>query len=90
MPDSSAPGRLQYLPEAVPWPVLTGIGGALGVATGSLLAKTLTGLFDWPTDLDAATAMLAFVFAGLTGVFFGWYPAHRAAATDPIDALRCE
>ena len=79
--------RRQFLTEAT---VLTGIGGALGVATGSLLAKTLTGLFDWPTDLDAATAMLAFVFAGLTGVFFGWYPAHRAAATDPIDALRCE
>ena len=79
--------RRQFLMEAA---VLTGIGGALGIAIGSLLAKTLTGLFDWPTDLDAATAMVALIFAGMTGVFFGWYPAHRAAATDPIDALRSE
>jgi putative ABC transport system permease protein len=79
--------RLQFLAEAA---VLTGLGGAIGVATGSLLAKTLTRMFDWPTDLDPATALVAFLFAGMTGVFFGWYPAHRAAATDPIDALRCE
>jgi hypothetical protein len=68
----SARGNATYacssLTEAA---VLTGIGGALGAATGSLLAKTLIGLFDWPTDLDAATAMLPFVFGGLTGVFFG-------------------
>lgn len=57
---------------------------------GSLLAKALTRVFTWPTDLDASTAMVAFGFACLTGMFFGWYPAHRAAEPDPIDALRCE
>jgi putative ABC transport system permease protein len=44
----------------------------------------------WPTDVEPGMAVAACAGATLSGVFFGWYPARRAAATDPIDALHFE
>ena len=79
--------RRQFLTEAI---VISLAGGALGVVTGILFARSLTRILGWPTDVDPMMAFAAFAGATLSGVFFGWYPARRAAATDPIDALRYE
>jgi putative ABC transport system permease protein len=78
---------VQFLAEAL---VLSLAGGALGLIAGLLLAKGLTTMFAWPTEIEPLAAVMACAFAGLVGVFFGWYPARRAAAVDPIDALRYE
>lgn len=74
--------RRQFLTEAV---VISVAGGSLGIVGGVLLAKALTSVLGWPTDVGGTMALIAFLCAALTGVFFGWYPARRAAGTDPID-----
>jgi putative ABC transport system permease protein len=79
--------RRQFLSEAM---VISVAGGGLGVMTGVLFARSLTQVLGWPTDVDPGMAFAAFAGATLSGVFFGWYPASRAAATDPIDALHFE
>jgi putative ABC transport system permease protein len=79
--------RRQFLAEAT---LLSVLGGVLGVGCGVLLANGLTELLKWPTLVAPGTALAAFAFAGFVGVFFGWYPAGRAASVDPIDALRSE
>jgi putative ABC transport system permease protein len=79
--------RTQFLVESV---VMSVAGGLLGVAfgyTGSAIVAALTG---WNTLITMPTVILALAFAGAVGVFFGFYPARRAAALDPIEALRYE
>ena len=78
---------LQFLIEALS---MACAGGLIGVAMGigiSLLVSTLAG---WPTVITGFSIVLGFVSAAFTGVLFGFYPARRAAALDPIDALRYE
>jgi len=70
--------------------VICASDSGLGVVFGVLSAQAVAWAFGWPTDVRAATMLLAFVFAAATGVFFGWYPARRAAAIDPIHALHYE
>ena len=79
--------RLQFLAEAV---LLSAAGGLLGIGAGYLVAMGVSELFGWPTLTSPESAALAFAFSAGIGIFFGWYPATKAAATEPIDALRFE
>ncbi len=79
--------RLQFLTEAV---LLTVTGGVLGISLGYLLSEGVTQVFGWPTLTSPGASLVAFSFSAVIGVFFGWYPATKAAATEPIDALRFE
>ena len=79
--------RLQFLTEAV---LLSLVGGALGIALGYLLSQGVTEFLGWPTLMSPNATLLAFGFSAAIGIFFGWYPATKAAATEPIDALRFE
>ncbi len=78
---------LQFLVEAV---VLSLVGGSIGIALGLGLSKGVTAWMTWPTEVSPQSVAVAFLFAAATGIFFGFYPARKAAALDPIDALRFE
>jgi len=77
----------QFLIEAV---TLSLIGGVIGVALGVTGSMTIAVLGEWPTIVRAESVILAFGFSVLVGVFFGFYPARKAARLDPIEALRYE
>ena len=78
---------LQFLVEAL---ALSAVGGAIGVMLGFATSSGLTLLLDWPTRMSAGAVGLAFGISAVIGIFFGFYPARRAARLDPIDALRSE
>jgi putative ABC transport system permease protein len=77
----------QFLAEAIG---LSLAGGAIGVALGLVVSQVLTRGLGWPTEVTTGSVAIAFAFAGAVGVFFGYYPARRAADLDPIEALRYE
>jgi putative ABC transport system permease protein len=70
--------------------VLSLLGGSIGIMLGAGLSKGVTLWQGWPTAVSANAVAVAFGFAAAIGVFFGFYPARKAAALDPIDALRFE
>jgi putative ABC transport system permease protein len=78
---------MQFLVEAV---VLSLAGGLVGIAVGFGISEALTRFLTWPTMVSPEAVALAFGFAAATGIFFGFYPARKAARLDPIDALRFE
>ena len=77
----------QFLIEAV---TLSLIGGAIGVLLGALTTWAVGAFAEWDVSLSWASVVLAVGFSGLVGVFFGYYPAQRAAKMLPIQALRYE
>jgi putative ABC transport system permease protein len=77
----------QFLVEAV---VLSLIGGAFGIGLGMLGARIIAESFQWPTRVSSDAIAIAFGCSAAIGVFFGYYPARRAAQLDPIEALRFE
>jgi putative ABC transport system permease protein len=79
--------RLQFLTESL---VLSLMGGLIGVIIGGGLAALVSKLLGWPTLVSALSVLVSFAFATVIGIFFGYYPAHKAAALDPIEALRYE
>jgi putative ABC transport system permease protein len=78
---------MQFLVEAV---VLSLFGGLLGIGMGYALSAAAERFLQWPTSIPANAIGMAFGFAAATGVFFGFYPAKKAAGLDPIEALRFE
>jgi putative ABC transport system permease protein len=78
---------MQFLVESI---ILSIAGGVLGVIFGYLLAKVAGMLMDSQTYVQTQSVVLAFAVCFAIGVFFGWYPAKKAANLNPIDALRYE
>jgi putative ABC transport system permease protein len=78
---------LQFLIEATS---LSSMGGIIGIALGIGSARLLSLLAHWPTRISPASVVLSFMFSAAVGIFFGFYPARKAAALDPIEALRYE
>ncbi|MEK9135670.1 MAG: ABC transporter permease [Bacteroidota bacterium] len=77
----------QFLIEAV---TLSVLGGLIGVGLGLLSSNLISKLAGWPVFVSPSSVALAFFFSALVGVFFGFYPARKAASLSPIDALRYE
>ncbi len=77
----------QFLVEAA---TLSVIGGLIGIALGVSASAAIARLANWPTLVEPAALLIAVAFSAGVGVFFGFYPARKAARLDPIDALRYE
>jgi putative ABC transport system permease protein len=78
---------LQFLVEAV---AISFLGGLIGIALGAGASAFLSSVQGWAVKLSPVSVILAFFFSAATGIFFGWYPARKAARLNPIDALRYE
>jgi putative ABC transport system permease protein len=79
--------RTQFLIESI---VLSLTGGATGIVLGVLVSVGVPLLLGWPTLVSTASIVGSVLFSAGVGIFFGYYPARKAAALDPIDALRYE
>lgn len=77
----------QFLIEAV---LISVTGGIIGVLLGVSASLLISSLLHWPTIISESSIILSFLVCAFTGVFFGYYPARKAAQLDPIEALRYE
>ena len=77
----------QFLLEAI---LISVTGGVIGVLTGVGASIGVHAFFKWPIFIEPMSVVLSFAVCTLTGIFFGWYPARKAANLDPIEALRYE
>ena len=78
---------LQFIVEAL---VMAAIGGALGIAIGIASSDIIHRVMEWPVLVRPDVVLIAILVSGGVGIFFGFYPAKKAAHLDPIDALRYE
>jgi putative ABC transport system permease protein len=79
--------RTQFLIESI---VLSLTGGIVGIVLGVSVSLAIPALLGWQTLVSPASIVGSAVFSAAVGIFFGYYPARKAAALDPIDALRFE
>ena len=79
--------KLQFLCESV---ILSLIGGIIGIVFGLIISYVASKFMNMPYVVSQAAIVLSFLVCALTGIFFGWYPAKKAANMDPISALRYE
>jgi putative ABC transport system permease protein len=77
----------QFLLEAI---LISVTGGIIGVLAGVGASVGVHTFFKWPIFIEPMSIVLSFAVCTLTGIFFGWYPARKAADLDPIEALRYE
>ena len=78
---------LQFMIESI---VISIIGGLIGIALGITISESVAKFGGWPVVITLSSILLSFIFSAAVGLFFGWYPARKAAALNPIDALRYE
>jgi macrolide transport system ATP-binding/permease protein len=78
---------LQFLAESV---FMSVVGGVSGIVAGTVATELISAVARWPTIVSPAAVAGGFLFSAAVGVFFGWYPARKAARLDPIEALRYE
>ena len=78
---------LQFLVEAI---VLSTLGGIIGIFLGLSIGVVVVNMMDLPFILNEQIILISFIFSTLIGVFFGYFPAQKAAKLNPIDALRYE
>jgi putative ABC transport system permease protein len=78
---------LQFLTEST---ILSLIGGVIGIIFGLFLSYVASSLLHWPYVISIPSVIGSFLVCAITGIFFGWYPAKKAASLDPITALRYE
>ncbi|MFW6160543.1 MAG: ABC transporter permease [Acidobacteriota bacterium] len=77
----------QFLTEAI---VLSVLGGIIGIGMGMITSQLISRFAGWETIVSIGSILLAFIFSGSVGIFFGYYPAKKASKLDPIEALRYE
>jgi putative ABC transport system permease protein len=65
-------------------------GGVIGIFFGLLLSYAVSSFLNWPFMVSGMSISISFLVCAATGIFFGWYPARKAASLDPINALRYE
>jgi putative ABC transport system permease protein len=78
---------LQFLIESI---LLSVFGGIIGISFGILMTYVAANVMNWPTVIMPAAVVMSFLVCSAIGIFFGWYPARKAANLNPIDALRYE
>ena len=78
---------MQFLIESI---LLSVFGGIIGISLGIATTSVTASIMSWPVVITPASVIMAFLVCTVIGVFFGWYPARKAASLNPIDALRYE
>ncbi len=79
--------KMQFLSEAM---VLSFLGGSVGIVLGVIASAIISNVLNWSTLVSTTSIVVAVFFSAGVGVFFGYYPASKAAQLDPIEALRYE
>ena len=78
---------LQFLIEAA---TLSSSGGVIGILLGVATSKIVSSVTGWPSVVSVSSIVVSFLVSSAVGIFFGFYPARKAASLDPIQALRFE